>query len=91
MLENVKHRRRIITMSEVYSLFEDVKDEALRNRNRGVIMANIYEDNLLNGNNVSMTGVKQVVSYYNRIPKDERLEAMDAFRNCMRERGYEVA
>lgn len=74
--------------NEVYSVFEEVKDEVLRARNRGVVMANIYEDNLLNGDKVSLSGTKAIMSYFQRIPKDERLKARQAFADCMIERGF---
>lgn len=75
-------------MSEVYSIFEEIEDEGLRARNRGVVMANIYEDNQINGSNISMSGTKAIVSYFQQIPKDERLVAREAFKNVLKERGY---
>lgn len=72
----------------VYDTFDHIQDEELKARNRGVMMANIYEDNIINGNNLSMSGTKAMISYFNRIPNDEKVKARAAFASAMRERGY---
>lgn len=73
---------------DVYPMFEDIENDELRARNRGVIMANIYEDNAtVNGNKLTMEGTKAIVKYFTRIPLDERHMAREAFQNSLTERG----
>lgn len=70
-----------------YSLFNDVEDQALRNRNRAVIMANILEHNT-KGMQVSPKGAALILGYFSNIPKEEREEVEKNFEQFAKERGY---
>lgn len=70
-----------------YSLFNDIEDAALRNRNRAVIMANIAEHNT-KGNKITPKGASILIGYFNAIPKDEKLTVHEQFSKNMKERGY---
>lgn len=54
-----------------YSLFKDVECEKLKHRNRGVVMANIIEDNL-KGDIISNIGTASLIGYFRHIPAEER-------------------
>lgn len=76
-------------MSEAYNLFEDIKDEGLRARNRGVVLANIYEDSLVGGK-TPPSGMKALLSYFQSIPVEEeqRERAYAEFQQQMTERSF---
>ncbi|QDP53349.1 MAG: hypothetical protein Unbinned6805contig1000_11 [Prokaryotic dsDNA virus sp.] len=74
-------------MTEAYSLFEEIEDEGLRARNRGVIMANIYEDTSMEGK-TPPSGMKALVAYFMAVPKEERERAYAEFQVQMTERKY---
>ena len=57
------------------SLFNDVEDIQLRDRNRGVVLANIYEDNMSDSKKMNQKGLNILAAYYRAIPTDERPEA----------------
>lgn len=72
-----------------YNSFNDIEDAELRARNRGVILANIYQDNELeNTRNTSQKGVAELFNYFQSIPPHERKLAYDYFKGIMLERGY---
>lgn len=70
-----------------YSLFNDVEDEILRNRNRAVIMSNILEHNTKN-KRVSPKGAGLVLGYFNSIPPEERKAVNDLFELRIKEMGF---
>jgi hypothetical protein len=74
-----------------YSLFDEVKDQALRTRNRAVVMANMYEDypDPENKDYVSRKGALMIFTYMERVPEKERAELVTEFHKQMGERGYE--
>lgn len=73
-----------------YTLFNDIDDAALRNRNRAVIMANIAEFHT-KGKKITPKGASILVGYFNAVPKDERLTVHEQFAQNMKERGYATA
>jgi len=76
-------------MSEAYNLFEDIKDEGLQARNRGVVLANIYEDSLVKGK-TPPSGMKSLLGYFQAIPLKEgqRERAYAEFQVQMTERSF---
>lgn len=76
-----------------YSLFSDVEDAALRAHNRGVVMANVLEENLqVDLDNPlraipSVAATAAVLGYFNAIPALERRVAHDAFTAELTKRG----
>jgi hypothetical protein len=53
-------------------LFNDIEDVKLRDRNRGVVMANFYEDNMDKSKRMNQKGFNMLAAYYRAIPEDER-------------------
>jgi hypothetical protein len=72
-----------------YSLFNDIEDATLRNRNRAVILANIAET-YTKQNKITPKGASLMVGYFESIPKDERKTVHQQFLVNMVERGYGV-
>lgn len=70
-----------------YDMFNDVKDVALRARNRAIVMANIFEDNA-EGNNINGRGASLLFKYYGGIPATEKAVTFEAFKENMTLRGY---
>lgn len=74
-------------MTEAYDLFNNIKDRGLRARNRGVILANIYEDSMVKGK-LPPSGMKHLLSYFQAVPDEEKAEAYAEFQVQMTERKY---
>ena len=74
-----------------YSLFNDIDDEALRDRNRAVVMANmadVYTDK--KRKNITPRGSFLILSYFNAILPEQRKNLINNFMSMMKERGYET-
>ena len=72
------------------NLFNDVEDTKLRNNNRAAIMANIFEDNILQGKRVtSAKGGAYIMSYFMLIPKVDRGSVCKLYRDMMSKRGFD--
>lgn len=69
------------------SLFNDIEDQALRTRNRAVILANISEQ-YTKDRKITAKGASLVIGYFNEVPDDEKKEVMAAYEQQMKERGY---
>ncbi len=69
------------------SLFNDIEDAALRNRNRAVILTNTLEDGFKNGK-VQPRAAMFIMGYFNEIPQEDRQEVNDKFIEFAKERGY---
>jgi hypothetical protein len=72
-----------------FSLFKD-QDEPLRSRNRGVILANIAEDNTTKDKKVTPKGAALMMGYFNEIPKEERNDVLGSFVANMNQRGFAI-
>ena len=72
-----------------FSLFNDIEDISLRNRNRAVVLANIADDNNKN-NMISAKGGALILGYFQSLPEEDRADVRDKFAQQMRERGYVV-
>jgi hypothetical protein len=72
-----------------FSLFNDIDDSSLRNRNRAVVLANIAENNAKN-RLISANGLSLIMGYFNNLPKEQREELIPEFTQHMKERGFEL-
>ena len=70
-----------------YSLFNDIEDNALRIRNRAVVMANIAEM-YTKQQRVSPKGASLLIGYFKEVPDVEKKTVMERFATFMKERGY---
>lgn len=70
-----------------YTLFNDIADNALRNRNRAVVMANIAEYNTKD-KKISPKGASLIIGYMNEVPLHDRKNVMKEFSVHMKERGF---
>ena len=70
-----------------YDMFNDVKDVALKARNRAIVMANIFEDHA-EGNNINGKGASLLFKYYAEVPNVEKAVTFNAFKLDMERRGY---
>lgn len=70
-----------------FSLFNDVEDEALRNRNRAVVLANIAEDHS-KLKKLSIKGAALVAGYFQKIPDEAKQAVLKLFQQNMKERGF---
>lgn len=73
-----------------FSLFFDIEDSALRNRNQAVVLANMAESNS-NNRRINANGAGLIIGYFDRIPKEERKTVYDKFVVEMKARGFEYA
>lgn len=74
-------------MFKGFSLFNDVEDKELRQRNRAVVLANIAADNTKN-KLISPKGASLVLGYFGLIPEEDRLDVKVRFAEEMKHRGY---
>ncbi len=74
-----------------YSLFNDIKDETLQERNRAVVMCNIYEDNphLSDKTTTSKKGALLIFGYMDKVPEEKRAALITTFHAQMETRGYQ--
>lgn len=72
-----------------YSLFKEVESIYLKHRNRGAVLANIVEDNSWNFK-VSQIGLEMAKEYMELLEEDERMQAYNAMREVLLERGWEI-
>lgn len=74
-----------------YSLFNDIEDVNLRERNRAVVMCNIYEDNphLTDKTTTSKKGALLIFGYMDKVPEESRAELIKTFHAQMETRGYQ--
>lgn len=70
-----------------FSLFNDIADIDLRNRNRAVVLANIASDNTRN-KLISPKGASLILGYFGLIDPTERDEVKDLFTIRMLETGF---
>lgn len=74
-----------------FSLFNDIEDETLRDRNRGVTMANIVEMNYDNkAKKITPKGASLVIGYFNQIALEQRKQVSLVFERFLKERGFAV-
>lgn len=71
-----------------YSLFTNPECKELRHRNRGVVMANIIEDNI-EDSIISMRGTALLLGYFRNVPDREKSLAHAACEKALDERGVQ--
>lgn len=72
-----------------FSLFNDIEDEVLRNRNRAVVLANISEDNTKN-KKITPKGAALVLGYFSQIPAEDRADTTERYKINMQQRGFVI-
>lgn len=70
-----------------YSTFVDVENKDIRDRNRGSVMLNIFEDHATDGVMNAM-GMATVLGYFREIPEGERGDALAMFTAMCESAGY---
>lgn len=70
-----------------FDLFDDIEDEALRTRNRAVVLANMVEDNTKN-RLVSPKGASLILGYFNTLRPADREAVRVKFMEFVAQRGY---
>lgn len=72
-----------------FSLFNDIKDDLLRIRNRAVVLANMAEDNTVD-DLISPKGASLIFGYFKLVPPHEKFAVQQKFEEQMRQRGFAV-
>ena len=70
-----------------YNLFLEVEDTESRDRNRGQVMLNIFEDHCQD-RRVGPAGMVAILGYFKGIPADERMAALEQFKAMTTKAGY---
>lgn len=70
-----------------FDLFNDIEDDALRTRNRAVVLTNMAED-YTKDRRISPKGAGLILGYVQAIPEGERKSVRDAFVVNMNQKGY---
>lgn len=72
-----------------YSLFNDIEDVALRNRNRAVVLANIAESSIdRKTKRVNMKGAALILGYFQNVLPEDRDDVRQKFSDQMHSRGF---
>jgi hypothetical protein len=72
-----------------FSLFNDIEDAALRNRNRAVVLANIAEDNMdKKTKRVNLKGASLILHYFKEVMDADKADVEQRFAENMRSRGF---
>jgi hypothetical protein len=71
------------------SMFTEVTDSRVRNRNRAVMMSNLFEDNVPRGKSTtSARGGALVMQYFSRVPDEDKGKVLEDYKLVMQERGF---
>jgi len=73
-----------------FSLFNDIEDEALRTRNRAVVLANIAEDHKTKEKRINPRGAALMLGYFASIPAEQRKGVSARFAEEMTSRGFAI-
>lgn len=74
---------------KTYSLFNDIDDVELRNRNRACVLANIAQDHTdRKSKRVSVKGANLILGYFANILEADREDVKDRFAENMKQRGF---
>lgn len=73
-----------------FDLFNDIEDEALRNRNRAVVLANMAEDHTKD-RRINGKGAALVIGYFSQLPAADRDKVKEKFAEAMQQRGFLLA
>lgn len=74
-------------MFKGHSLFNDIEDPILRNRNRAVILSNIAIDNTRN-KLISPKGASLILGYFGLVDPADRNDVKERFTQRMLESGF---
>lgn len=79
-------------MNEIrgYSLFNDIEDVSLRNRNRAVVLSNIAEQ-YTKKNLITPKGAHLILSYFEAVSDEDKKDVESRFKQEMILRGYNVS
>lgn len=69
-------------------MFNDIEDKTLQARNRGVVMANLVEDNLTATKKISTLGTKLLLTYFSEVANEDKALAYSHFEDQMKMRGF---
>ena len=70
-----------------FSLFNDLADYGLRNRNRAVMLCNMAS-NHSKDQRITPQGASLILNYFNHVPQEDRADVRDRFMNEMKQRGF---
>jgi len=72
-----------------YSLFNDIEDVTLRDRNRAVILTNLMESNIDKATRkINIKGTSLILGYFSTIPEDQRQNVETLFKQEATRRGF---
>ena len=72
-----------------YALFNDVEDSYLRNRNRGVVLANMTESGM-NGTSLRHASTADIIGYFSSVPDEEKRATLESMTEILAERNIVV-
>jgi hypothetical protein len=73
-----------------FSLFNDIEDTFLRNRNRAVVLTNLASDHTKE-RKISNKGAALILGYFNALPAEDRKDVQEKFKANMESKGYVLA
>jgi len=92
MRKNLLQKQDVQRVSKGLHTFNSIEDSELRNRNRGVTMANLFEDNIKKGSrSVSQRGAAMILGYFAGVPEVDKKPTYQAYKQTMVQRGFEEA
>lgn len=75
-----------------FSLFNDIGDVVLRNRNRAVVLSNLAVDHMSKKTKaISPKGASLVLGYFSNIPEEDRADVQERFKQRMIENGFQLS
>jgi hypothetical protein len=73
-----------------YSLFNDVEDKGLQERNRGVVLANLAE-NGMSGDKVRHSATADIIGYFQEIPDADKLGVLNVMKATLEDRNITIS
>lgn len=74
------------------TMFNDVENNRIRNRNRAVTLANLFEDHMEAGSRcTSKIGGSLILAYFGKVPEEDRKAVYEDYKLVMSERGFEIS
>lgn len=70
------------------SLFNDIENDTLRARNRGVVMGNISMDGVTTDGKLTAKASKDILEYFKRIPEAERRYTLQFYLDYLKQEGF---
>ena len=72
-----------------FSLFNDIEDVNLRNRNRAVVLSNIASDHSKN-RKITPGSAGLILGYFKEIPDEDKMDVQNRFVKEMNLRGFHL-